>query len=128
MGRILIVAAIAALAVWHFAGPAVGSSGSGGVGTSKAEDAVRTSAALRQFPVDDVSCSKSSVAASSISYLKRLDPQGTGSTTMYDCAVTLTSLGMAPQTWCVPGFAADSRPWAAVFESCQAWADGRPVP
>ena len=128
MGRIIttVVVAIAAVALWHFAAPSVQSSVSGGGGTSKAEDAVRNYATSRQLPAPDgVSCSDSSVSASSIEFVAK--HQGSKSTTMYDCAVSLTSLGMAPQTWCVAGLSS-SDPWLTVLESCQAWANGKRSP
>ena len=128
MGRIVIivVVAVTAVAVWHFAEPAVQSSASGGGGTSKAEDAIRSYATSRQLPApDSVSCSDSSVSASSIEFVAK--HQGSNRPVMYDCAVSLTSLGMAPQTWCVAGLSS-SDPWPTVLESCQAWANGKRAP
>jgi hypothetical protein len=115
---LIVVAVGIAFAVSHAMSSASANSGPG-----KAASTIKTLASQHGIVVDGASCHASAVPPSSIPYVAQLQTQGYGAATMYDCDVTLTSSGIAPQTWCVPGFPG-SQPWTAVLKSCEAWASG----
>ena len=91
-----------------------------GNGTGKAEATVRQAATARGLPASDVTCTKSTIAPSSIAYVARVVLPRTSGVTLYDCGSLKSTTTGGEQQWCVVG-TPGSNPWFAQIEDCTTW-------